>query len=633
MFHYLLSMRYLFLLFAFVYFLPSGFSQPYYITTIAGNGTNVENGNGGMATSAGLQTGNPSVPDKYGNIYLATRWVNNTVRKIDASGRITHFAGDGTAVSAGDGGPASSASLNDPLWVLTDDSANVYIVENLGCRVRKVDYRTGRISTYAGNGGSTFSGEGRPASATSFGYITSMAFDSHGNVLLCANNGYINKIDKATSIVSNIAGNGRCVRNVSSSGPATADSGCYIYVCVDRHDNIYTSDLTLIRKIDSGTNFIHTLAGSLDTSFAYADSVPATNAHIEMYDINSDSFGRIYYSDVLRLRTRMVDTNGYVYTIGGNGIRGYSGDGGPAINAKIYDPLSTVVGACGEIYMNDAGNYRVRKIYKEYLPNISISLTNQASTTETGVVQFCSRYPTTLHAFYSRGGPSPAFRWYINGAPITTSLPYYTFTPNSGDSVRCEIVSDLYCVTNRVASSNSIQFIIDTLSPVSVSLSGIAGAAIGDTVHLNATITGAGSSYTLKWYNGDSLFATTTTPTVQYVKTRAIDSITVVLTSTARGCYDSTGSPIKTIVRYNTSVPVVTTAANEIWLQPNPAQTEIQIVAGNDWEQLVVTDVSGRVMYRESNQQHRSTQLNIASWPKGLYFVHTGTVAGKFLKD
>ncbi len=627
MFRYLLSMKYL-LVILFFLFSTKIYSQSVTITTFAGNGLLGNSGDGGPATGAKFSWGCPSMEDGNGNMYISTGVYSYRVRIVSSSGIIDKFAGNSTTGFSGDGGPATTAQFKEPCYIAIDDSENVYVADALNYRIRKIDHNTGIIATIVGNGRVGIDTDGMSATATGINIVTCIAFDKYNNLLFNAGALYIKKVDHITGLVSTIAGTGTAVMTSGDGGPATAATGNFYYFYVCKNGDIISSDRTSsIRRISHSTGIITTIAGTRDTITTYADNIPATNAHIYPSNLWEDSSGNIYFSDAVHDRIRYIDTIGIIHSIAGTGISGTSGEGVAADSANLGGPWIISMNPCGDLYFQEIDNHRIRKLNlgRGTLASVQVNIGDT-------VIHLCNRRVVSLNAVGRYAGRYPHFSWTVNSIPAGTDTPYFSYTPANGDVVTCTMVSSLNCLSDATASSNSVHIFVDTLSPPNVTITGIAGAAIGDTVHLNATITGAGSSYILKWYNSDSLFATTTTPTVQYVKTRAIDSITVVLTSNARGCYDSTGSPIKTIVRYNTSAPVVV-KSNEIWLQPNPAQTEIQILAGNDWEQLVVTDVSGRVMYREVNQQHRSTQLNIASWPKGLYFVHTGTVAGKFLKD
>jgi len=121
------------------------------ITTVAGNGTNAFAGDGGPATNACLNYPSGVTVDPAGNLYIADQ-DNHRIRKVAANGLITTVAGNGTNAFAGDGGPATNASLNYPFGVVLDASGNLYIADQVNNRIRKVA-PNGLITTVTGNGG------------------------------------------------------------------------------------------------------------------------------------------------------------------------------------------------------------------------------------------------------------------------------------------------------------------------------------------------------------------------------------------------------------------------------------------------------------------------------------------------
>ena len=149
------------------------------ISTVAGNGTGGNSGDNGQATAAELTAGDIAV-DNSGNIYISDRI--NRVRKINASGIITTIAGNGTSGYSGDGGPATSAALNEPIGVGVDNAGNVYIADQQNRRIRKIN-TTGIISTFAG-GGTLDIGDGHSATSAQLTSPRGVTVDIIGNVFI-----------------------------------------------------------------------------------------------------------------------------------------------------------------------------------------------------------------------------------------------------------------------------------------------------------------------------------------------------------------------------------------------------------------------------------------------------------------
>jgi sugar lactone lactonase YvrE len=191
------------------------------VSTVAGTGESGFSGDGGPATEAQLgEVYGPSAVDQDGNLYIADR-TNDRVRKVDTNGIITTIAGTGQAGYSGDGGPATAARLDDPTAVAVDGTGNVYVDDSRNHRIRRIDHRTGVITTVAGDGkdGGTpagNSGDGGPATKAAIGG-EGVYVDDEGNLYIIG--AYIRKVD-TNGIITTIAGTG--VNGYSGDGgPAT----------------------------------------------------------------------------------------------------------------------------------------------------------------------------------------------------------------------------------------------------------------------------------------------------------------------------------------------------------------------------------------------------------------------------
>ncbi len=332
------------------------------ITTFAGGGNL---GEIGPATAAMFNYPAGVAVDSTGNVYIAD-FNNNRIRKVDTSGNISTFAGNGTPGYSGDGKLAVSASLNSPSGVAFDSAGNVYIADTGNGSIRKVD-TSGKITTVAGNGSSSIAGagDGELATAAQLNWPVAVAFDGAGNLYIADQaDCRIRKVSKATGVITTIAGTG----NYGGSGdgsPATAAMlSNPMGVVVDVDGNVYIADWgnNRIRKIDnSGT--ITTMAG-YGTAGYLGDGGAATSAMLNRpTGVAIDITGNIYIGDQDNNRVRKVDTSGIISTIAGNGTTAYSGDTGPATSAALNSPTGIAVNSAGTVfYIADSRNNVIRKI-------------------------------------------------------------------------------------------------------------------------------------------------------------------------------------------------------------------------------------------------------------------------------
>ncbi len=275
---------------------------------------------------------------------------------------VTSVVGNGTSGFSGDGGQASAAEINAIMGVATDVSGNLYIADQGNQRVRKVN-TSGVISTFAGTGTAGFSGDGGQATAAKVSSPIDIAFDASGNVYIVdKSNNRIRKVN-TSGVISTIAGNGTAGYNGDGGQATAAEVSNARGITIDASGNIYFADLgnNVVREINT-SGVISTFAGNGVSGFS-GDGGQATAAEINnVQRVLADNSGNIYIADGNNARIRKVNTSGVISTFAGTGTAGFSGTGGPATAAKINSPHGMTFDAAGNMYFTNIGNNRTEKI-------------------------------------------------------------------------------------------------------------------------------------------------------------------------------------------------------------------------------------------------------------------------------
>lgn len=378
---------------------------PGIIGTAAGNGTQGNTGDGGPPLSASF--GNPTgvTIDSNGNLYIADPF-DASVREVDAStGTISTLAGNGSAGFSGDGGPASSASLTGPYSVALDSAGNLFIAEIGGHRVRKVDSSTHVITTVAGIGTSGFSGDGGPATSAMLYSPSGVVVDSGGNLYIAdSDNQRIRKVDSSTGVISTIAGNGVFAFG-GDGGAATSASLASPYgLAIDAVGNLYIADRYnhRVRKVDAVSGNISTVAGNGVSGFT-GDGGAATNCSLNIpFAVAEDAAGNLYIADTGNYRIRKVDVGtGTINTVAGNGASAFAGDGGPATVASLFYPSGVAVGPAGSVFVADGNDWRVRKVDVSIAPTLAFATlqVGQTSSAQSVAVSNVGNTPLVFSQF------------------------------------------------------------------------------------------------------------------------------------------------------------------------------------------------------------------------------------------
>jgi len=278
------------------------------ITTFAGNGTKGSAGDGGPATAAQLNNpfGIVRAPD--GAIWFC-EYGGQHIRRVAADGTIRTIAGNGATGYTGDGGPALAASLNLPHEIRFDRAGNLYFVDMMNHAVRRIDAKTQIITTLVGNGKPGYTGDGGPASAAQLNQPHSLQFDAAGDLYICdIRNNVIRKVAMKTGLITTFAGTGK---------PGDTPDGAPIAGTPLREPRTLDFDA-------QGNLWLATRGGN----------------QVFRFDLAA---GRIHH-------------------VAGTGAKGYSGDGGPAKLATLNGPKGLTIGRDGRVYLADTENHAIRVI-------------------------------------------------------------------------------------------------------------------------------------------------------------------------------------------------------------------------------------------------------------------------------
>jgi sugar lactone lactonase YvrE len=325
------------------------------ISTFAGTGICGFGGDGGKAVNAAINFPAGLALDSTGNIFFLDSG-NSRLRKIDPSGTITTVAGNGTFKYCGDGGPASSACLNQPLALAvasTGSSEVLIIADTFNYRVRRIAMATGIITTIAGNGTPGYAGDGGPATAASLNLPEGIAIStsSHAIFISDSQNSAIRKVDTTTGIITTSFGNGTCGFD---SQTLCIPRGIFL----DKQGNLHVADALQVLEILKGSNTAIVQAGVLQEGFN-GDGIPATSALLNNpWDAILDPAGNLVIVDAGNDRVRKGAGSQSIATIAG----GYLGDGGPGTSAALNAPSSIAFDSGQNLYIADSWNNRIRKL-------------------------------------------------------------------------------------------------------------------------------------------------------------------------------------------------------------------------------------------------------------------------------
>jgi sugar lactone lactonase YvrE len=362
-----------------------------FITTVAGTGVNGFGGDGGAATSALMESPNKAIADSSGNLYITDAGFNQRLRKVDfASGKISTVAGGIGCGGFGDGGQATLAMMCNPVAAAVDGAGNLSIAD--GDRVRQVSGYSGVITTVAGGGGSGGCVEPCPATSAILKYPTGLAATASGDLYI-ADLYTVHKVSGGTMTL--FAGNGTAGYS-GDNGPATsAQLSNPLSVAVDSAGNVFIGDYAnnAIRRVDHTTGVITTVTTiPHPTSIAvdsagnlYFVSRPNASTGQGVYEWVQSSGVVVYLSSYWTENVAVgpgdqvvfsVPSSNYVtgsatvfmltkngpLALAGNGSGGFSGDGGLATSAQLYDPFALAFDSAGDFFITSRNDGHVRRV-------------------------------------------------------------------------------------------------------------------------------------------------------------------------------------------------------------------------------------------------------------------------------
>lgn len=288
---------------------------------------------------------------------------SSRVLRINRDGEITNVAGKADFHGfEGDGGQAADALLYGPTGLALDDDDNLYIVDHGNNRVRRVD-KEGTITTVIGSGAAGASGDGGPATGATLQEPLGIAVDRSGSIFLADRDNYRVRAVDTDGTIGAFAGNGSIGPKLKD-GPATeAEFGLPVGVATGAGGAVFVSDEPAHRilKVDAEGSMT-TYAGTGKPGYG-GDGGPATEAELNgPYHMASDARGNLYFADTGNHVIRVVDRKGNIRTVAGTGRPGFRGDGGPATKARLNEPYAVAVDGAGALYITDYGNSRVRRV-------------------------------------------------------------------------------------------------------------------------------------------------------------------------------------------------------------------------------------------------------------------------------
>jgi sugar lactone lactonase YvrE len=388
------------------------------IITVAGGGAG--GGEGVPATSVPLNQPMGLALDVAGDLLVA-EFGDHQLRKVTAATRlITAVAGTGDPGFAGDGEAATGAEFLGLTAVAVDAAGNVFVADEFNNRVRKISVASGIVTTVAGTGTAGYNGDGIPATTAQLDRPVGVAVDAAGNLFIADGlNFRVRRVDAATQVITTVAGTGTHGFG-GDDGPAVdAQLGIPSAVAVDASGRLLIADGSnhRVRAVQDGT--ITTLAGT-GTAGSGGDGGLATAAQLDSPEgLAVDAAGNVFIADTGNHRVRRVRASDRVITtLAGTGTAGFSGDDGPAVSAQLAAPTGLALDAGGALFVSDSFNNRVRAVDTDDAVTAAVLVSAPAAST------------AATSASFTFASPDPAVTYLcrIDGGAFTPCVSGQTYT-------------------------------------------------------------------------------------------------------------------------------------------------------------------------------------------------------------
>jgi sugar lactone lactonase YvrE len=395
------------------------------ISTIAGNGLQGTSTNGTPASKLEFIGAYGIALDKAGNQFVADSR-GCAIWKISASTQTAAiYAGTGTCGYAGDGGQATKATLYYPNGLAFDNSGDLYVADENNGVIRKIATSIGVITTVAGQHATTPGklGDGGPATSATLLYPTAIAFDRANNLYIADAEDYrVRQVSASTGIITTVAGTGAATRS-GDGGPATS-AGLQLpdSLAVDSAGNIYVGSTNggRVRKITASTGQINTIAGVKDLRGDTGDGGAATDAEVAPRWLAVDANDDLYISNDPGEVRKIDPITGAISRVAGIGLRGFSGDGGAATAAQTNYPQQAAFDSVGNLYFLDLTG-RIREVALGTQTAAAPTFSPAAGTYTSAQTVTIADTTSGATIYYTTDGTTPTTSSTVYSAPITIS--------------------------------------------------------------------------------------------------------------------------------------------------------------------------------------------------------------------